>query len=300
MPPPNFLHENREPGCWAVLADRKFFSLPRLFVKRTLRRHEWSDLGDNYILTPSAALPQRFRTDVAVQQYLRERTNIPLPAFASAFEDDGAMYLVMEFVQGVRMDELSEEDQKVVEKELLQHVETLKSLRSDTPGVPGEPLMIAPQRVCDFHWKYHSAWRPRSGVKGDFVFCHNDLGQHNVLVDPKTLKITAIIDWEFGGFWPEWFERPFWARRGNSYALEGEEDDTERCREWLMVNCEEVEQPHLPTLHDKLKSMPGPPKNSDDKLSHQNGPEPTSQKVESAAASEKIERAGQTKDELTI
>ncbi|KAL2187932.1 hypothetical protein L209DRAFT_772336 [Thermothelomyces heterothallicus CBS 203.75] len=240
MPTPNFLHENREPGCWAVLADRKFFSLPKLF------------------------------------QYLRERTNIPLPAFASAFEDDGAIYLAMEFVQGVRMDELSEDDQRVVEKELLQHVETLKSLRSDTPGVPGEPLMIAPQRVCDFHWKYHSAWRPRSGVKGDFVFCHNDLGQHNVLVDPKTLKITAIIDWEFGGFWPEWFERPFWSRRGNSYTLEGEEDDTERCREWLMANCEEVEQPHLPTFYDKLNSMPGGPNNSGDKPLGQKRPEPKS------------------------
>jgi hypothetical protein len=25
-------------------------------------------------------------------------------------------------------------------------------------------------------------------------------GQHNVIVDPATLKIKAIIDWEFGGF----------------------------------------------------------------------------------------------------
>lgn len=136
------------------------------------------------VVTPSAALPQRFRTDVAVQQYLREQTNIPLPAFVSTFEDDGAMYLVMEFVEGVGMNELPEKDRGVVEKELQQHMRTLKSLRSDTPGVPGEQLMIAPQRVCDMSWNYHTCWRPRSDVKGDFVFCHNDLGQHNVLVDP--------------------------------------------------------------------------------------------------------------------
>lgn len=177
------------------------------------------------------------------------------------------MYLVSWRVPGVQMQELpSDDDRKVVEKELRRHVETLKALRSDTPGVPGEELMGPPQRVCDIHWKLHSAWRPRSGVKGDFVFCHNDLGQHNVLVDPETLKITAIIDWEFGGFWPEWFEREFWTRRGNSYALEGEEDDSEQCREWLVANFDEVEQVPLPTLEDKLNdpssklgNLPRPP-----------------------------------------
>lgn len=90
------------------------------------------------------------------------------------------------------MDELPDKDRNVVEKELLQHIVTLKSLRSDTPGVPGEALAVPPQRVCDFHYKYHSCWRPRPDVKGD-------LAMHNVLVDPKTLKITAIIDL---GVWP--------------------------------------------------------------------------------------------------
>ncbi len=29
---------------------------------------------------------------------------------------------------------------------------------------------------------------------GKYVFCHNDLGKHNVIVNPDTLKIKAIID----------------------------------------------------------------------------------------------------------
>ncbi|KAK3302809.1 uncharacterized protein B0T15DRAFT_487799 [Chaetomium strumarium] len=255
MAPPLFLHGHRESGCFAVLADRKYYRRGNLFIKRTLRKHEWTELSSDTVAEPSAALPQRFRTDVAVQQYLRERTNIPLPAFASTFEDDGAMYL------------LPEEDRRVIEKELQQHMGTLKSLRSDTLGVPGEQLRVAPQRVCDMSWIYYTCWRPRSNVKGDFVFCHNDLGQHNVLVDPKTLKITAIIDWEFGGFWPEWFERPFWMRP----------DDTERCREWLTANFEAVEQQHLPTLQDKLDSMPWTPKVLDDELPSQKVAEPTKQ-----------------------
>lgn len=112
-----------------------------------------------------------------------------------------------------------------------------------------------------------------------------------MLVDPKTLKIKAIIDWEFGGFWPEWFERPFWKRSGASYALEGEDDDTERCREWLAANCEEIEQPHLPTLKDKLGSMPWTPESWSQSRS-----EPTSQKVEPAAW-EEVGSASQRKGE---
>ena len=34
-------------------------------------------------------------------------------------------------------------------------------------------------------------WKMKSE---DLVFCHNDLSTNNVIVDPKTLKVNAIID----------------------------------------------------------------------------------------------------------
>ncbi len=34
--------------------------------------------------------------------------------------------------------------------------------------------------------------------------------------------------------------------------LEGEEDDRERCRAWLLENCDEVEMQHLLSLREKL------------------------------------------------
>ncbi|KAK3939932.1 hypothetical protein QBC46DRAFT_436456 [Diplogelasinospora grovesii] len=226
------LNDRREPGCWAVLADKKYFQVGNSCIKRTLRPHEWQSASNGSLVIPPTSYPQRWETDAAILQYLREKTNIPLPRLQCTFEDDGAFYHCTEYVQGV------------VTEELLQHVATLRSLRSDTPGVPGKELMCPPQRVTRNCWKTDSCWRPRK-EKGDYVFCHNDLGQHNVIVDPKTLKINAIIDWEFGGFWPEWFERRFWERPGPSAALEGEEDDVERCREWLMNHCDEVVIPHL-------------------------------------------------------
>ena len=109
-------------------------------------------------MQPTATMPQRYRTDAAVQKYLRKHTNMPLPTMTTCFEDDGAMCLAMEFLPGVQMDDLPEADRQVVAAELEQHLETLKALRSDTPGVPGEPLLIAPQRVTTYDWHYQSCW----------------------------------------------------------------------------------------------------------------------------------------------
>jgi thiamine kinase-like enzyme len=72
------------------------------------------------------------------------------------------------------------------------------------------------------------------------VFCHNDLGQHNIIVDPKNLKILAIVDWEFAGFFPYWFEAQYWRRKGPSCAIGNEEDNADRLRAWLVEKCEEV------------------------------------------------------------
>ncbi|KAI0429904.1 hypothetical protein F5Y09DRAFT_309098 [Xylaria sp. FL1042] len=245
------LNDCREPGCWAVLADKKYYHVGISCIKRTLRSHEWQSTIDGTLAIPPTTYPQRWKTDAAILVYLREKTNVPLPRLQSVFEDDGAFYHSTEYVDGVIMSELTEEKKQVVTKELLQHVATLQSLRSDTPGVPGESLLCPPQRVTSGQWKVNSCWRPRE-KKGDYVLCHNDLGQHNIIVDPETLKINAIIDWEFGGFWPKWFERCFWERPGPSIALEGEEDDVERCREWLMNHCEEVIMPHLQGVSEKV------------------------------------------------
>jgi hypothetical protein len=144
------------------------------------------------------------------------------------------------------MRDLPEPDKEVVKDELLEHIKTLQSLCSHVPGVPGQELLCPPLRINTGNWKVNSCWKPRADLQTqDYVFCHNDLGQHNIIVDPETLKINAIIDWEYAGFWPKWFEGEFWKRAGPSIALDGEIDDRERCREWLLENCEEVFVPPL-------------------------------------------------------
>lgn len=248
------LNARREPGCWAILTDKKYYQVGSSCIKRTLRPHEWQSTDDGHLIVPPTTYRQRWKNEAAVLQYLQESTNLPLPRLQCAYEDDGAFYFSTEYVPGVSMSQLEEAQKLQVMEELRRHVETLRSLRSDKPGVPGEDMLCAPYRVTRNRWKDNSCWRSRQGVDGEYVFCHNDLGQHNVLVDPETLKISAIIDWEFSGFWPEWFERSFYERRGPSSALAGEDDDVERCRDWLLSHCDEVVMAHP---HSPQKSKPG-------------------------------------------
>ena len=61
-----------------------------------------------------------------------------------------------------------------------------------------------------------SKWKQLSSSKEDFFFCHGDLSQNNILVDRTTLKIIAIIDWEYGGFFPQEHELPFYEKSERS------------------------------------------------------------------------------------
>jgi thiamine kinase-like enzyme len=79
-------------------------------------------------------------------------------------------------------------------------------------------------------------WNLQSSTKAEYVFCHNDLSQQNIIVNPKTLKIAAIIDWEFAGYYPAFFEMPLYRRLDGapgSKALPEEVDDTDNLLNFL-------------------------------------------------------------------
>ncbi|KAJ5078014.1 aminoglycoside phosphotransferase-related-related [Anaeramoeba ignava] len=44
---------------------------------------------------------------------------------------------------------------------------------------------------------------PKVEYKGKFVLTHLDIGPDNILIDPKTLQITGVLDWEWAGSYPE-------------------------------------------------------------------------------------------------
>ena len=79
-------------------------------------------------------------------------------------------------------------------------------------------------------------WRMKPSESEELVYNHGDFSTNNVIVDPVTLKVKAILDWEYAGFYPEQFERKFFKRVGPSIALEGEENDADRLLDIMIEN----------------------------------------------------------------
>jgi len=85
----------------------------------------------------------------------------------------------------------------------------LQSLKSHTMGVV-IGTVILPDRITGHGDR--EKWPVRSECTPNFSFCHNDLAQHNIMINPDTLQVEAIIDWEVSGFYTSDFEAPLWTK----------------------------------------------------------------------------------------
>ena len=135
-PPTNQeLNVKREEHCFAINHERKYYHAGNTFIKRSLRPTEWQKHG-GYMHVPLFNA-ERVLNEGACLQLVADKTDIPVPKVHACFEDDGAAYLVTEYVEGISMADLDEGQKGVVTAELETHLETLKKLTSDTWGGPG-------------------------------------------------------------------------------------------------------------------------------------------------------------------
>ncbi|EPE29427.1 Protein kinase-like (PK-like) [Glarea lozoyensis ATCC 20868] len=132
------------------------------------------------------------------------------------------------------MDELELEERQIVEKELEGHLATMRNLKSRHWGGPSG-IVVPPYRVLNNSAR--PLWSMKIRDSEDLVFCHNDFSTHNVLVDPKTLKVNAILDWEYAGFFPQEFEGMYFRRPGPSVALGDEAHDEDELLSIMNANC---------------------------------------------------------------
>ncbi|KAK3186839.1 hypothetical protein K4F52_004283 [Lecanicillium sp. MT-2017a] len=214
------IHETQE-DKWIATAERKYYEDDKYFIKRSLKPSEFLT-GYRGIHVPPLG-KQRLMNEAASLRFIGENTNIPVPAVYHDFEDDGAYYVVTEFVDGISMARLTDDQRAMVSQELERHRAELQRMTSARLGGP-TGIVIPPYRVL--RHAENDTWNLRSSTAPDYVFCHNDLSQQNVIVDPKSLKIKAIIDWEYAGFFPSRFDYPFYQRLGPSAAINDETDDS--------------------------------------------------------------------------
>ncbi|MES4907907.1 MULTISPECIES: phosphotransferase [unclassified Streptomyces] len=102
------------------------------------------------------------------------------------------------------------------------------------PGAPGQELLDAGHAVevleaCgELLRRIHEAGaRDEGEVDEGKVLVHGDYGPNNVLLDPVTFQVTAVVDWEFAHLgdpvedlaWCEWIVRTH--HPGHRHALDG-------------------------------------------------------------------------------
>ena len=104
----------------------------------------------------------------------------------------------------------------------------LAALRSKRLGQLSGVLYPPPYVISESGRDYldPGLWAPRISNVARYVYCHNDLSQHNIMVDPKTLNVVSIIDWEYSGFFPAEFEHQFW--HNPNYSRDYDEEEARR------------------------------------------------------------------------
>lgn len=136
--------EALEEGCFAVTFERKYYHRGGAFIKRTLRPREFRT-GHRGLYIP------RFRKESVINKaellrYIRHHTNILVPTIYCDFEDEDAYYLVTEYVEGVSMSRLIEDQKAIIREELQRYLATLQTLKSNRLSGPSG-IVIPPYRV---------------------------------------------------------------------------------------------------------------------------------------------------------
>ena len=174
---------------------------------------------------------QRLRNEGAALDFIAKNTTIPVPQVLYCGEDDrGVTYLEVERKDGILYDTVGEECrmtpgegshassgrcsecEKIAFSEVNGFIEAtvlpqLRTLTSSETGMNG--FVVPPPRIEQYD--HRDIWQPKQATQDQkYVFCHGDLSRSNILLDPNTLGVAWIIDWECAGFFPAELERPFW------------------------------------------------------------------------------------------
>lgn len=173
----------------------------KCMVKRNLASSEYvvSPFTHKIITVPDLA--NRMRNERGAIEYVRAHTTIPVPEIVFYLDEGDRVYLATEMVDGVRMDDIENvEDRAKVIAQLDSFVEQLAALRSATiRGFAPQPCW--PYAITSYR-QIAAPLQFRVDHEKGYPLCHGDLHQANVIVDPDTMQVKAVLDWEHCGFYP--------------------------------------------------------------------------------------------------
>lgn len=177
------------------------------------------------------------KSELAALNYVAEHTSVPVPKILNVYHCRDGIYLELEYVRGMDLQKawlggyLSQDQKKHIITEVAGYVIQLRSLEpphkefvgsADLEACLDHRVGSSPFGPFNEHADFHSFLRKNLPIDnctqafGKEVtdchsrrcyrscFTHSDLSPRNIIVDNG--KVSAIVDWEFGGWYPEYWE----------------------------------------------------------------------------------------------
>lgn len=198
--------------CWRT-ADHVYIRSPSTFIKRELRPSErkLNRFGETIILLWTT---ERLQNEYDALRFIAAYTTIPVPKVVKFDKVWGAYQLEMERVHGTPLDHIRENrDEALRNTEQFLTTSVLPQLHSLKHSAIRSlnSVVIPPARIASRDKRAY--WPVKASLEPQYNFCHNDLAQHNIMINVETMQVEAIIDWELSGFYPPEFEEPLWRMR---------------------------------------------------------------------------------------
>ncbi|KAJ6019003.1 hypothetical protein N7522_001070 [Penicillium canescens] len=174
--------------------------------------------------------------ELAALKYVAEHTSIPVPKVFNAHYYDNHLYIEMEYVRGMSLEaawyrgHLSQDQKKSIITEVAGYISQLRKLKPPREGIVASASFneALDHRVGSYtfgpfinHQGFHSYLRANVPIEDcnevigpDVTKCHSrryrscfthaDIAPRNIMVENG--KVSAIVDWQFGGWYPEYWE----------------------------------------------------------------------------------------------
>jgi serine/threonine protein kinase len=176
---------------------------------------------------------ERITNEANALKLVSQTTTIPVPRLLDyGCYPDGRRYLTTEYIDGARLDTVAKRG--CSKSELYKHTNDtpckecsdeaysnalefiastvmpqLATMKSRTRGIEGfvmPPLWLSPD--LDPPWVGKKCWKTLPRALPDYIFQHGDIAPQNIIMDPQTLKVRALVDWEYAGYFPPGMEGP--------------------------------------------------------------------------------------------
>jgi aminoglycoside phosphotransferase len=177
-------------------------------------------------------------SEAEAMRYIAENTNTPVPAVQKAFVQEGKTYIYMTRIPGRCLEEcldnFSDPQVERIVEQVADYVNEMRNLNGNgyigsmnhgpctdyfwqyNDELPAGPFDTETQFNDLIASAYHHRWgesRPkfhtflRSLYRDNhhIVFTHGDIAPRNIMVSDEG-HITGIIDWEYAGWYPEYWE----------------------------------------------------------------------------------------------